>query len=186
MEDSQILELYCARDEQAMSETAIKYGGYLYSLANAILSSHEDTEEVLNDTYWKTWETIPPRLPTVFRMYLAKIARNLAFTRRRADTAQKRGGTEYDLVLDELESCIPAQGNIDDRLKLNELTKTIRSFLDAQSPVDQNIFLRRYFFVESVDCIAVRYGMKTGTVQRRLSRTRKKLKLYLTQEGYEV
>lgn len=186
MEDTKILSLYFARDEAAIEETAKKYGGFLYTVANAVLYNHEDSEEVVNDTYWKAWETIPPQKPVVFRMYLAKIARNLAFSHWRKQTAQKRGGNEIDLVLEELESCIPAQGNIDDGLNLRELSDIIRSFLDTQNHLDQDIFLRRYFFVEEIDKISTRYQMKTGTVLRRLSRTRKKLKKFLIQEGYGI
>lgn len=186
MEDTKILSLYFARDEAALEETARKYGGFLFTVANAILYNHEDSEEIVNDTYWKAWETIPPQMPSAFRMYLAKISRNLAFSRWRKQTAQKRGGSEIDMVLEELESCIPAQGNVDDELNLNVLSDTIRSFLDTQKLMDQNIFLRRYFFAEEIEAIACRYQMKTGTVLRRLSRTRKKLKNFLIQEGYGI
>ncbi len=186
MEDSQILDLYFARDEQALSETANKYGGYCFSLADRILCSREDSREIVNDTYLKAWETIPPKRPSVFRMYLAKITRNLAFSRRRADSAQKRGGGEMDAVLEELEYCIPSQSRIDDQINLEALSAVIRTFLDTQSIKDQNIFLRRYFFVEDTEKIAARYGMKPGAVLRCLSRTRKKLKEYLIREGYEL
>lgn len=184
MDDTQIIELYFARDEQAVVETDQKYGRYCFTLANAILNNPEDSEETVSDTYWKTWEAIPPRRPSVFKMFLAKITRNLAFTRWRAASAQKRGGGEMDAVFEELESCIPAPGAVEDPVNLKELTAAIQAFLDTQGVREQNIFLRRYFFVEDTATIAARFGMRPDAVLRSLSRTRKKLKLYLTQEGY--
>lgn len=186
MEDTKIIDLYFARNEQALLETEQKYGRYCFTLANSILSNREDSEEIVNDTYLKAWDAIPPRRPTVFKMFLAKITRNLAFTRWRSETAQKRGGTEMGIVLDELEECIPAPGTPEDQLKLNDLTTAIRDFLNTQSIREQNIFLRRYFFVEDSETIAARYGMRSDTVLRSLSRTRNKLKKYLMQEGYTV
>ena len=106
MEDERILELYFSRDEQAVVETDRKYGPYCFSLAHAILENEQDAEETVNDTYLHTWHAIPPRRPSVLRMFLAKITRNLAFTRWRRNTAQKRGGGEMALVLEELEGCL--------------------------------------------------------------------------------
>lgn len=186
MEDSNIIDLYFARDERALTETSQKYGRYCFSLANAILSSPEDSEEVVSDTYLKTWEAIPPKRPTVFKLFLAKITRNLAFSRWRSQTAQKRGGTEMDSVLDELTDCIPSKENMEEQLDMKELTAAIRKFLDTQKIREQDIFLRRYFFVEETEAIANRYGMRPDAVRRSLSRTRTKLREYLTQEGYAV
>lgn len=186
MEDEQILELYFERDEQALTETQKKYGAYCFSLANSILPNKQDAEEAVSDTYWKTWCAIPPARPTVFRLFLAKITRNVSFSRWRKMNAEKRGGGEITLVLEELSSCIASQGCVEDSINAKELADTIRRFLDTLSFRDQDIFLRRYFFVEESEMIALRYGMKPSTVQRTLSRTRAKLKKYLTQEGYTV
>lgn len=186
MEDSKIIDLYFARNEQAVFETNQKYGRYCFHLANSILKRQEDSEEVVSDTYMQVWDAIPPRRPAVFKMFLAKITRNLAFTRWRSESAQKRGGTEMDAVLEELEECIPASGSIEDSMNLKELTTAIRHFLDTQKVREQNIFLRRYFFVEETETIAARYGMRPDAVRRSLSRTRAKLKDYLSQEGYTV
>lgn len=186
MEDSKILDLYFARDQQAVAETDRKYGAYCFTLANSILNNEQDAEEAVNDTYLKTWNTIPPHRPTVFRLFLAKITRNLSFTRWRKLSAEKRGGGEMALVLEELSGCIAAPGSVEDNLNRKELAKAIRSFLDTIPSREQDIFLRRYFFVEESETIAQRYGMKQATVLRTLSRTRTKLKHYLTQEGYAV
>lgn len=186
MEDEAILDLYFARDEHAVVETDRKYGGYCFTLAHSILNNEQDAEETVSDTYLKTWNAIPPQRPNVFQMFLAKITRNLSFSRWRKYAAQKRGGGEMELVLEELEGCIAAPGRVEDALNAKELARTIRSFLDTLPVREQDIFLRRYFFVEQTGSIARRYGMKTATVQRTLSRTREKLRKYLRQEGYSV
>lgn len=186
MEDSAILDLYFARNEVAIVETDRKYGGYCYRIANAILQSNEDAEETLSDTLLHAWNAIPPRRPSILKLFLAKITRNLAFTRWRAMSAAKRGGGETELVLEELAGCIPGGERVDDHLNGQELARTIRSFLDTLPPREQDIFLRRYFFVEESGEIAARYKMKPANVLRILSRTRAKLKNYLTQEGYDL
>ena len=186
MEDERILELYFARNEQAIAETDRKYGGYCYSLANSILQNQQDAEETVSDTYMKAWNSIPPKRPDIFKMFLAKITRNLAFSRWRQYSAEKRGGGEMCIVLDELEECIPDHGSVEDHLNSKELLKTILGFLDTLPTREQDIFLRRYFFVEESAFIAKRYDMKPATVLRTLSRTRIKLKTYLTREGYTI
>jgi len=184
MEDEKIIELYFARDEQAVAETDRKYGAYCFTLANTILNNREDAEETVSDTYLKTWKSIPPRKPEVLKMFLAKITRNLSFSRWRKYAAEKRGGGAVELALEELDACIPAPGTAEDGLMGKELAKAIRCFLNTLPQREQDIFLRRYFFVEETEAIACRYGMKRATVLRTLSRTREKLKKYLTREGY--
>ena len=179
MNDEQIVALYFARDEQALVQTEEKYGGYCFSLANRILCSPPDAEETVSDTYLKAWQSIPPTRPRVLRQFLAKITRNLAFTRWRADHAQKRGGGEVQLALEELED-----SNVEAAWEAKELTKAIAAFLDTQPEREQNVFLRRYFFVEDTTAIAQRFHMKPEAVLKSLSRTRQKLKVHLTQEGY--
>ena len=110
MNDEQILDLYFSRDEQAVAETDRKYGGYCFTLANSILHSDQDAEETVSDTYLRAWNTIPPKRPGIFKMFLAKITRNLAFSRWRSMNAEKRGGGEMTLVLEELDDCIAAPG----------------------------------------------------------------------------
>lgn len=186
MEDEEILELYFARDERAVVETDRKYGGYCFTLANSILNNEQDAEETVSDTYLKVWRAIPPKRPSIFKMFLAKITRNLAFTRWRRYSAQKRGGGEMELVLEELSGCIAAPGGVEDGVNGKELAKVIRCFLDTLPAREQDIFLRRYFFVEETSAIAQRYGMKQASVLRMLSRTREKLRKFLTQEGYAI
>ena len=165
-------------------ETDRKYGGYCYSVANRILCSQEDSEETVSDTYWHTWNSIPPHRPSFLKLFLAKVTRNLAFTRWRKQSAAKRGGGETELVLEELAGCIPGTEQIDDQLNAKELVRVIREFLDTLPERDQDIFLQRYFFLDDADTIAAYYGLKRSNVNVILSRTRMKLKSYLTQEGY--
>lgn len=184
MKDEEILDLYFARDELAITQTQLKYGSYCYSVANRILDSHEDSEEVVSDTCLQAWNTIPPQCPAFLKLFLARIARNLAFTRWRKRNAAKRGGGETELALEELAECIPGTEGIDDRLNARELAKAIRRFLNTLPERDQDIFLQRYFFVEDTETIAARYGIRRTHVNLILSRARAKLKTYLTQEGY--
>lgn len=186
MDDEKILDLYFARDERAVAETDRKYGCYCFTLANSILHNDQDAEETVSDTYLKAWNAIPPKRPGIFRLFLAKITRNLAFSRWRQYSAGKRGGGEMTLVLEELGDCVAAPGCVEEGLDAKELARAIRVFLNTLPEREQDIFLRRYFFVEESGEIAKRYGMKPATVLRTLSRTREKLKKYLTQEGYAV
>lgn len=186
MEDNVILDLYFARDELAITETDRKYGGYCYSIADRILNSHEDSEETVSDTLLQAWNSIPPQRPDFLKLFLAKISRNLAFTRWRKLSAVKRGGGITELVLEELAGCIPGREQIDDQLNARELAKVIRKFLDTLPEREQDIFLQRYFYVRDAESIAVRYGMKRTNVNVILSRTRANLKTYLAQEGYYI
>ena len=186
MEDQKIVELFEARNEEALDACKKKYDRFCFHIADRILCCREDAEEIVNDTYLKAWNTIPPKRPNIFKMFLAKITRNLAFSRWRSNTAAKRGGGELELVLEELNGCIAAPGGVEDRMNARDLALAIRAFLNTISAREQDIFLRRYFFVEESTQIARRYGMKPAAVLRSLSRTREKLKRYLAQEGYAV
>lgn len=186
MEDGKIIGLFFTRDEQALDEAKRKYGSYCYTVAYGILGCAEDAEEVVSDTWLKAWDSIPPQKPVFLKLFLGKIARNLAFTRWRSRNAYKRGEGETALALEELGECIPGREAVDERLNAEELAKTIRAFLDTLPEREQDIFLRRYFYAEPTAVIAGRYGMKNDNVLRILSRTRMKLKEYLLKEGYEI
>ena len=182
----QKLNLFFARDELALAETERKYGGYCYSVANQILNNKEDSEETVSDTWLRAWESIPPQRPSFLKLFLAKITRNLAFTRWRKAAAAKRGGGEMELVLEELAECVPGAEQVDDQLNGRELAREIRRFLDTLKKRDQDIFLQRYFFADEVGAIADRYDMKRTNVNVILSRTRTKLKAFLMKEGYDL
>lgn len=186
MEDRQIVQLYLARDEKALLETKGKYGAYCHSLAWRILNNDADAEEVVNDTWLRAWNSIPPKQPVALRSFLAKITRNLALNRHRDQTAQKRGGGEVELALEELNECIPSLENVHDALEGRELTGVIHRFLQTQSRRDRSIFLARYFSVESIGCIARRHSLTEANTRKILSRTREKLRDYLSKEGYLI
>lgn len=184
MEDSQIVELYWQKNADAITETANKYGSYCFAIAENILHNPEDSEECVNDTWLHAWNAIPPQRPDVLRMFLAKITRNLSFDRFNARNAEKRGGGEIMLVLDELAECLAGGTNVEAAYEGKELEQCIQCFVRSLSERDGNVFLRRYFFTEPVAVIAERYGLTENNVMVILNRTRKKLKLELMKEGY--
>ena len=181
--DSEIIELYWNRDESAIRETETKYGNYCFAVANNILENHEDAEECLSDTWLTAWNTIPPKRPKLLKLFLAKITRRNAFDKYRHDTAAKRGGGEITQSLDELTDCLPAPSNLETELSEQEMKTCINAFLVSLPERDADVFLRRYFYVESVPEIAKRYAMKESNVLMVLSRTRKKLEQHLIKEG---
>lgn len=181
--DEELIALYWQRDGNAIDETSRAYGAYCYAIANGILQNPEDAEECVNDTWLRAWNTIPPKRPQRLRIFLAKITRNLAFDRFKRRYAQKRGGGEIGLALEELEECIDAGTDPESEVMTKELEQGVNSFLGGLTGRERDIFLRRYFFVESTDTIAARYGMTRSAVLMALSRTRQKLKLYLKKEG---
>lgn len=184
MEDSRIVELYWQKNADAISETADKYGAYCLTIADNILHNAEDSEECVNDTWLRAWNAIPPQKPSVLRMFLAKITRNLSFDRFNARHAEKRGGGEIALVLDELTECLAGGADVEAEYEEKELEQCIRRFVRVLPKRDGNVFVRRYFFTEAVGEIAKRYGLTQNNVMVILSRTRKKLKLELAKEGY--
>ena len=186
MHDAQIVELYIARDENAIRETDIKYGGYCMQLADQILTDQQDAQETVNDTWLRAWNTIPPNKPDILKLYLAKITRNLSFSKYRARTAQKRGGGEMVLALEELGDCVGTDGDLWERIAVQELTASIQGLLETLSPRDRGIFVRRYFFVDRTADIARRYDLKESNVLMILTRVRKKLKEHLIKEGYSL
>lgn len=184
MIDDQIIELFFVRDERAIMETNAKYGAYCTQIVRRILPDSQDAEEIVNDMLFKAWESIPPHRPIVLKLYLAKIARNLAFSRFRAQKAEKRGGGEIVLALNELGECFATTDDVSFQMDEIALTDAIRRFLDTISARDRNIFVRRYFFVDSIVDIASRYGLKESNIHMILMRIRKKLKLFLIKEGF--
>ena len=185
MEDAKILQLYWERNETAITETADKYGTYCTCIAQNILHSPEDCEECVNDTWLRTWNAIPPQRPKCLGAFLAKITRNLAFDRYKAQSAQKRN-KEMEMVLDELADCLTTGITAEDHAVGKELEKAINTFLKALPEREGNLFIRRYFFVETPADIGKRYGISAGNVVVILTRTRQKLRVYLQKEGYDA
>lgn len=186
MEDEAIIDLYFARAERAITETRDKYGRLLISLAYGILRSMEDAEECENDTYFKAWNEIPPTRPNVFSAFLAKITRNLSLDRYDKMHAEKRGGGEMPLLLDELAECVPDRESVTDELEGKELTGIINDFIGKMKPDARIIFMRRYWFGDTVQEIAEKCGFGTSKVKMSLARSRRALKEVLERRGYDL
>ena len=184
MEDSKFVELYWQKNENAIKETNSKYGAYCFSIADNILHNKEDSEECVNDTWLNAWNAMPPQKPTKLQMFLAKITRNLSFNCFNARSAEKRGGGEIVLVLDELAECLAGESDVTSEYEAKELGQCIRRFVRSLPERDSNVFVRRYFFTEPVAEIAKKYGLTENNVMVILSRTRTKLKTYLIKEGF--
>ncbi len=178
MTDNEILSLYLARDEAAISATSAKYGGYVSSIAYAILESREDSEECVNDTYLAAWSSIPPKNPTNLAAYLGKLARNFALNRRKRRLAEKRGSGQVDLALSELEECLGGSRDVDSR----ELTEALNSFLASLPETSRRIFVRRYWYLEPIRDLAARFHMSESRVTSLLRRLRGRLGEHLEKE----
>lgn len=183
MEDKQIVELYLLRNEQAIDKTAEKYGKYCFSIANNILNNYEDAEETVSDTYVGAWNAIPPHRPANLSTFLGKITRRLAIKRWRANHTLKRGGGEMPLVLEELAGCIPSGGDPEQDVENAELGRMLNRFVHGLPKTERNVFVCRYWYLDSIEDIAKRYSFSQSKVKSMLSRTRKKLRTYLEKEG---
>lgn len=183
MEDERIIELYFCRDELAIVQTQIKYGSYCFGIAYNILLDPEDSEETVNDTYRSVWDAIPPHRPKVFRAFLAKITRRLSMKKLRYNTALKRGGDRAAAALEELSECIPDNACVAEEMESREVGRMIDLFLKKLRDDDRRMFVRRYFYLESAEDIAVSLGCSRSRVYSSLDRTRGRLKEYLVEEG---
>lgn len=185
MEDLKIVELYWNRIEAAISETAKKYGNYLYIISYNILRSEEDSEECLNDTYMKAWNTIPPQRPTKLKAFLSKITRNLSLDTYRHSRRVKRGGGEVELVIDELSNIISTD-NVEEYMDEQHVLSCINIFLESQSREKRNLFLMRYFYFYSISEIAKHSGRSEKNISSDLYRIKKDLKEMLQREGVSI
>ncbi len=183
MDDAVIIDLYWARDELALKQTDLKYGNYCRSIAANILHSAEDAEECVWDTWLHAWNAMPPQRPSILSAFLGRITRNLSFDRYKARHAEKRGGGDVPLALSELEQCLPAPGDAQRALEDRELSAAIDRFLRTLPARECNMFLRRYWYADSVADIAARYATKENTVKSVLYRTRERLRAFLQKEG---
>lgn len=183
MEDQGIIDLFFDRSEQAIVETDKKYGAYCYAIAYNILSSREDSEESVNDTYLTAWNTIPPRRPRLLNAFLGKITRHISIDRWRRLRAQKRGGKEMILALEELGECVAAQ-SLEAEISQRELARSLNDFLAALPETERNVFLCRYWYMDSIETIAKITGFSQSKVASMLHRSRGKLRKKLSEEGY--
>ncbi len=178
--DKRIIDLYFARNEQAIAETDRHYGGFCLRVSLSILDDRRDAEECVNDTYIKAWNAIPPTRPRSLRAFLAKIVRNLSLQRLEYNTAAKRN-QDFELSLEELGECIPLRDE-----EADELPALLNSFLDTLPASEWQLFCGRYWHGHAVKELARAYGLTPKAVTMRLSRTREKLRTYLNERGYHL
>lgn len=186
MDDASIVQLYWDRNEQAIPETAAKYGSYCVSIAKNILGNHEDAEECVNDTYLRAWNAMPPHKPGLLSAFLGKITRNLSIQRYRYNTAHKRGGSQTAIVLDEIAELVSGANDAEQELDRKELVRAIDDFLDSIPKSRKNLFVCRYWYFDSISEIANRFGMTENHVSVTLNRLRLTLHNYLLERGFEL
>lgn len=184
MDDEQILALYWQRDERAIAETAARYGPYCRRIAHNILADEQDAEECLNDTWLRAWGTIPPHRPERLSTFLGKLTRELSLSRLRARLAQKRGGGEAALALEELSECVPGPGDAQQELEAKELARALNAFLATLRQEERDLFVSRYWFLTLLEELGRRSGWSQSRLKSALYRTRKKLYDYLREEGW--
>ena len=184
MEDLQIIELYFERNENAIKETDDKYGEICFRVANNILKNNEDSEECVSDTYLSTWNQIPPTRPNNFMAFLCKITRNMSLKRLEYLTAKKRKSIST-ISFDEIEGYV-SDSQVKTDMDSRELGMLISEFLWREKTDARNVFIRRYWFFDSVKDIADRYDFSESKVKSMLFHTRNRLRDFLKKEGIEV
>lgn len=185
MEDNQIIELYWQRKEEAVTETAEKYGKLCFRLAGNILASREDCEECVSDTYLRLWNSIPTARPRHFAAFIGRIVRNLALDKYEYLSADKRA-QGMAVAFEELEECVSGKASVEDEMDGRLLTESINRFLASLDREKRTVFVYRYWCFESLESIARRTGFSVGKVKSILFQLRKRLRTYLESEGIEV
>lgn len=186
MDDNEIIGLFLARDEGAIEAASREYGAYCTVIARGILEDQGAAEECVNDVWLKCWQSIPPQHPRSLKGFAGRIARNLALSARRAGTAQKRGGGQVELVLDELSEAVSGGDTPEGALDRQAFRAALDSFLAGLPEQNRGLFLRRYWYLDSVEALAKRFHMSKTQVTTTLYRLRQKLRAHLKQEGFEV
>lgn len=186
MDDRDIIALYFRRAESAIDETAKKYGKYCFNISNNILRNHQDAEECVNDTYIRTWKSIPPTKPSSLSAYLAKIVRNISLNRIKAQNAQKRGSGEYELAYEELTGIISSPQSVEDMIDEIFLRDLINRWLDTLSPEQRIVFVGRYWYFDSISTISAKMNFSASKTKMLLLRLRNELRKYLESEGVHL
>ncbi|MBQ8548843.1 MAG: RNA polymerase sigma factor [Lachnospiraceae bacterium] len=184
MEDEAIVSLYWERSEQAINETEQKYGRFCYAIAYNLLHNTEDAAESVNDTYLEAWNSMPPHKPNSLTAFLGRITRRLSVDRWRSTHAEKRGGGEYTLLLTELSECIPSKTSVEQQVESKELAETVNRFLTGLSNEKQQVFLRRYWYGDSMEELAKTFGFTVSKVKSMLFHIRGNLRDHLKKEGF--
>lgn len=186
MEDQKIIDLFEKRDQSALDALSEKYGAYCSKISHNILRDSCDSEENVNDTYMQVWNSIPPQKPHNLMAFLGRLSRNLALNKLKAKNAEKRNPAGGLVSLSELEECTPTGLSVENEADIKDLSRHISDFLYTQKEDARNVFIRRYFYCDSVEDISKRFSFSTSKVKSMLMRTREKLKLYLLKEGYTI
>ena len=186
LDDVLIIDLYFSRDEKAIDETAEKYGNYCFTISNNILKNNNDAQECVNDTYLRTWNSIPPAKPLKLSAFLGRITRNLSLDRYKFNRTKKREGSEFELLLTELEECVSSNLTIETELDSNFVIQSINNWLLTQIPKNRVLFVRRYWHAESINDLSRNHQMSESKVKSVLFRMRKNLKFHLKVEGIEL
>ena len=181
-EDQKFIDLYWNRSENAITETAVKYGRYCTSIAYGILKSREDAQECVSDAYLTAWNAIPPRRPADLGTYLGKITRNLSIDRLRTRSREKRGGGEMPLALEELEEVVAGSDSPENEAVRKELTAALNRFLAGLTQQERYVFVRRYWYLDSLTDISEKTGFSGSKVASMLYRLRGRLKKQLIEE----
>lgn len=183
MEDEKIVELFFARSEFAIEATAQKYGKYCKRIAMNVLGCDEDVRECVNDAYLAAWNSIPPNRPEILSVFIGRITRNIALKKLRAARAEKRGGGQTALVLEELGECLPCNESVSAQIEAKELAALISDFLNKLDSIERSVFVLRCWYFESIADISRRFGFSQSKVKSMLHRTRIKLRKLLESEG---
>lgn len=183
MKDADIVDLFWARDERAITEAAFKYEKYCSAIARNILQNQADVEESMNDTWLNAWNSMPPHRPAMLQTFLGKITRFICLKKWRTLHSQKRGKGEVALTFEELAESIPDGKAIDDSMKAKELTQILNTFLCQLSNNERDVFVCRYWYLDSISNICEQFHFSQSRVKTMLWRTRAKLKDYLIKEG---
>ena len=186
MNDNEIVELFFARDEGAIEAASREYGPYCAAIAHNILGDRGAAEECVNDAWLKCWQSIPPQRPRSLKSFAGRIVRNLALSALRTDCAQKRGGGQGTAVLDELAEVVSGGETPEGVLDRQAFRETLDGFLSGLRQRDRDLFLRRYWYADSVEALALRFGMSRTAVTSALHRLRQKLRTHLQQEGFDL
>lgn len=186
MEDEKIVQLYWARSDEAIAQTAQKYGAYCNVIAFNIVRNREDAEECVNDTYWRAWNAMPPRRPNRLSTFLGKITRNLSLDLFRKKHTEKRGFGQTTLVLSELEDCIPSSNSVEEATAERLLVESLNRFLYGLPEIKRRVFMQRYWYACTVQEIAAQTDRSESGVTSMLFRVRKELKAHLEKEGIIV
>ena len=186
MEDQEIIARVFARDEEGLTAARARYEPYCAAVARRLLNDPRDQEECLSDTWLRAWNAIPPQRPRSLGAFLAKITRNLAINRLRDGNAQRRGGGQVPLALEELGECVSPEGSPEGELDRQAAEEALNRFLDGLPPLQREVFLRRYWYLDSIEDIARRAGWSKSRVTTTLHRLRVRLRAHLIQEGIDV